>query len=100
MAGIYRITGQDGSNEPFFQMDVPAGKLGKGGIVALLERLAARHLSDEEIVAASLKPNAAGFSAHLEVTRPSMKAVEQGFAKVFSISPNVTYDAEWIETDR
>jgi len=70
MAPRIRITGQDGLNEPFFSMEISAASLGRGGLSTLLQRLASRHLSDREIVAASLKKNARGYSGLLDVSKP------------------------------
>jgi hypothetical protein len=62
---FWRIEGYD-SSLPVFQKTLAFGKLSEAQMVALLKRLAAKHLSDKEIVAASLRPNASGCASHLE----------------------------------
>lgn len=60
----WRIEGFDGAKK-IFEADV-TGRLGDQQIVALLQRLAARHLEPEEIIASSLPKRAAGYRGLLE----------------------------------
>ncbi len=62
---FWRIEGYD-SCVTVFQKTLPFGKLSEAQMVALLQRLAAKHLSDNEIVAASLRPNASGYAPLLD----------------------------------
>ncbi len=60
------IRGYDGS-EQTFERALPEGLLSEAEMKIVLQRLACRHLSDEEVVSASLRKNAAGYRADLEV---------------------------------
>lgn len=65
---FWKIQGYDGL-EKTFEQTIPFGSLSEKEMIALLQRLAARHLDDEEVVSASLRKNACGYEAHLEVNR-------------------------------
>ncbi len=60
------IRGYDGS-EPIFERRMPEGSLTEAEMKVVLQRLACRHLSDDEIVCASLRKKAAGYRADLEI---------------------------------
>lgn len=71
MAGRYwKITGYDASRTAYERM-VPESALNEGEVIALLQRLAARHLSDDEVFSSSLRSNTNGFAPHLQVGRNS-----------------------------
>lgn len=97
MPRMLRIIGQDGLSAPFFQMDIAASALGVGGLQTLLERLASRHLSDDEIVAASLRRNMPGYATHLVIIPPDMRAFERGEYVEWRIEPNVWYSAHFVD---
>ena len=61
---IWKITGYDGSTEIF--SEEVSGALTDGEIVRILQRLVARHLTEREVVAASLRKNMAGYASLLE----------------------------------
>ena len=63
---VWRIVGSDSMKETFSR-SVPAGALSDREVKALLQRLAARHLTDSEVVSASLRKNATGHASHLEI---------------------------------
>lgn len=62
----YNIEGYDGIQRTW--AGEVSGRLGEGGVVRLPERLAAGHLSEQEIIAASLRPDEQGYSPLLKVT--------------------------------
>ncbi len=63
---VWNIRGYDG-DERKFERTIVAGALSEPEMVALLQRLVSRHLSDDEVVSASLRKNAKGYVPHLEV---------------------------------
>jgi hypothetical protein len=60
------IRGYDGS-EQTFERTMPEGLLSEVEMKVVLQRLACRHLSDDEVVSASLRKNATGYRADLEI---------------------------------
>ena len=69
MAKLYwRIRGYDGTRK-IFECVVPAAQLTEAGIIAMLQRLVARHLSERDVVAASLRPRHR--APHLDVSKSS-----------------------------
>ena len=68
----WAVRGYDGTN-PLVEERVNSQDLGLGGISELLRRLACRHLTEAEIVAAS-----AGRTAHLELTSTKDGSMTQG----------------------
>jgi hypothetical protein len=60
----WKITGYDGSRQ-IYNGEAPS-ILTEEEIVTMLQRLAARHLSHEEVIAASLRKNLRGYSGLLE----------------------------------
>ncbi len=66
---IWKIRGCDGGKR-IFERTIPYGCLSDREVTELLKRLASRHLSDDEVVDASLRKNAKGHISHLEV-RPN-----------------------------
>jgi hypothetical protein len=63
----YWVTrGYEGA-ERTFERHIPVGHLSEKEVEMLLKRLAARHLTEDEIVDSSLRKNAAGYAPHLEV---------------------------------
>ena len=63
-SGNWKIEGREGSNT-FWEQELP-GSLGEKRIILLLQRLAARHLAEHEIVACSLRPRDSGYHSLLE----------------------------------
>ena len=61
----WKIAAYDGADQTFEKL-LPAGSLSKREIIALLQRLAAKHLDENMIVACSLRRNAPGYSSLLE----------------------------------
>jgi hypothetical protein len=57
---IWKIMGYDGSTEIF--SEEVSGALTDGEIGRILQRLVARHLTEREVVAASLRKNMAGYA--------------------------------------
>jgi len=65
---VWKIRGYDGDKQ-VFEQSIPAGSLTDQEMIALLQRLASRHLSDGDVIASSLKKNASGYAPLLEVRR-------------------------------
>ena len=59
------ITGYDGTDK-LMKFSILFGMTSEGQIVALLQRLASRHLTPEEVVAASYRKGSVGYSPLLE----------------------------------
>jgi hypothetical protein len=71
MAGRYwKITGYEGARTAYERM-VPESALNEAEVITLLQRLAARHLSDDEVFSSSLRSNTNGFTPHLQIGRNS-----------------------------
>ena len=64
MAKIWQIRGFDGANQ-IFEGEMP-GQMTESEISTTLQRLAARHLSEAEIVSASLRKRAPSYVPLLE----------------------------------
>jgi hypothetical protein len=64
----WRIRGMNGF-EPFFERSIPAGSLSERQVEQILVRMACIHLTESEIFAASLRPNASGRTELLSVHR-------------------------------
>jgi hypothetical protein len=62
---FWRIEGYDGTRL-FFRKILAFGSLSEPEMITLLKRLASRHLTDDEIIAASIRSNARGYAPHLE----------------------------------
>lgn len=63
---VWLIRGYDGANE-VFSRSAPAA-LSEAEIRSLLQRLATRHLSENEVISASLRKNFNGYAPHLVVS--------------------------------
>jgi hypothetical protein len=57
----WEIEGYDGTRL-IFAKSIPLGYLSEGEMITLLQRLVSRHLTPGEIVAGSLRRNAAGYA--------------------------------------
>jgi hypothetical protein len=64
----WEIEGYD-STRLIFSKNIPFGLLSEPEIITLLRRLVSRHLTPGEIVAASLRRNAAGYAPLLRTIR-------------------------------
>lgn len=64
MAKVWHVEGRNGSTV-MFECDMP-GNMSEREIEVTLQRLVARHLSEVEVVSASLRKNARGYSTLLE----------------------------------
>lgn len=62
------IVGYD-STKQVFERRLPEGSLSEAEVITMLERLAARHLVDDEVVSASLRKNAVGYRPDLEIRK-------------------------------
>jgi hypothetical protein len=67
---IWVIRGYEGL-EMVFEREVSLGALSEREVVTLLQRMQARHLTEDEILNASLRRNARRYSSNLEVVRES-----------------------------
>ncbi|MCH9054085.1 MAG: hypothetical protein IIA72_24060 [Proteobacteria bacterium] len=61
----WKIIVYDGAEKTFEKL-LPVGSLSKSGIISLLQRLAAMHLNEDEIISTSLRRNAPGYWSLLE----------------------------------
>ena len=61
----WKIEGHD-SLDQIFERVIPKSSLTEKGVIALLQRLSARHLDPDEIVSSSLQPKASGYRPLLE----------------------------------
>jgi hypothetical protein len=66
MAKVWQIRGYDGDN-PTFERELPFGSVTDLEMETILQRLQARHLTDDEIVSASLRKNMAGYRHDFEI---------------------------------
>jgi len=71
--------------EEIWSRDLP-GRMGPNQVERLLQRLACRHLTDDEIISASLPKNAVGRTSILD---------ETDFAQPMSYGENPHYTADW-----
>jgi len=68
MGKVWKIRGFDGL-QLVFERTIPQSSLGDAEVMAMLHRLQARHLSDGEVVSASLRRGAAGYRHDFETQR-------------------------------
>ena len=68
MAKVWKIRGFDGDRLTF-EREIPLGSLSELEMETLLQRLAARHLTDGEVVGASLRRGSAGYRYDFEIAR-------------------------------
>ena len=59
MPQFWKITGYDG-NRPLYERKIRLGTMSEPEMTTLLQRLAAKHLDEDEVVASSLRKNAKG----------------------------------------
>ncbi len=85
----WKIEGRKGA-KTFWERELP-GSLGKKRIIALLQRLASRHLAEDEIVACSIRPSDSGFRFLLD---PLIDLDRQGS---ISVGENPYYIARKIQ---
>ena len=88
----WKIACYDGA-EQTFETFLPAGSLSENQIVTLLQRLAAMHLNEDEIVSSSLRRNAPGYRPLLEPQR------ERGEHPAISIYAGRDYVARIVAAD-
>ena len=67
---IWKITGYLG-DKSIYERVVRKGALSQKAMVALLQRLASRHLSEDEVVSSSLKKDDRDYCSALEIRRNS-----------------------------
>jgi len=68
MSRAWRITGYEGSKEIFSRL-LPESSISESEMIAVLQRLASRHLTADEVVSSSLRKNSSNHASHLDVTR-------------------------------
>jgi hypothetical protein len=68
MAKVWKIRGFDGL-QLVFERTIASNSLGDAEVTMMLQRLQARHLSDGEVVSASLRQGTAGYRHDFEVQR-------------------------------
>lgn len=84
---LWEIEGYD-SATVIFSDQIPQGVLSKTGVIKLLQRLAARHLTPDETIAATLRRNARRYRPLLE---PHIDAGAKAY--VVSVGENPHYTA-------
>jgi len=62
------IVGYD-STKQVYERRLPEGSLSEAEVITMLQRLASRHLTDDEVVSASLRKNASAHRSDFEVLR-------------------------------
>ena len=68
MSQIWKIAGYDG-DRTVYERQIRLGSMSEAEMIVLLQRLAARHLDEDEVVASSLRKNAKEYLSHLEVRK-------------------------------
>jgi hypothetical protein len=89
-SGVWKIEGYDGA-QGIFEAEVAA--LSDGEMVGLLQRLASRHLTCAEVVAASLRRDSLGYAALLE----PQKDLSTSGRHAISVGPGHHYVARVVE---
>jgi hypothetical protein len=67
---VWKIRGFDAATLTF-EASIPEGSLSEKEVVTMLQRLAARHLTDGEVVSGSLRHGMAGYRHDFEIERAS-----------------------------
>jgi hypothetical protein len=83
---VWKIVGYDGTKK-FFERVLPLGSLSEGEMTSLLQRLAAQHLTSDEIVNASLRRNAKSYAPLLEPQQEARPPPSR-FSITVGLSPN------------
>ena len=83
---FWKIEGYDGTDRTFEKL-VPANSLTDRGVIALLQRLSARHLDEDEVVSSSLRQKAPGYALLLE------PQISRGDRRTISVGSNPFYVA-------
>ena len=86
---VWRIDGYDGSRH-IFRKDVTFGSLSEREMINLLKRLASKHLTEDEIVAASIRANAPGHAPLLENRVRTSDKGAQSYAITVGSNPHYT----------
>lgn len=68
MAKVWKIRGFSGQ-QLTFEREIPEGSLSEPEVITLLQRLQARHLTEGEIVSASLRKGSAAYRHDFEIQR-------------------------------
>ncbi len=68
MAKVWKIRGYDGLRL-VVEREIPQGSLSEAEVKTMLQRLQARHLTDGEVVGASLRQGTAGYRHDFEINR-------------------------------
>lgn len=66
MSQMWKIVRYDGGRFVYERI-IPYGSVSRSTMILILQRLAARHLDDDEVVDSSLRKNAKEYLNHLEV---------------------------------
>ena len=85
------IRGYD-SAQLIFERRLPLGSLSEREVGQMLQRLAARDLTCDEVVRSSLRKRAKGYIGHLEIHRDARRA--GGFCLMTTGNPHFTATAE------
>jgi hypothetical protein len=84
---FWKVQCYDGQQESILR-SIPFSTLSEPQIITLLQRLASRHLNEEEVIFASLRKKAKSYSSLLEVTSNNF-----GKYALMVTSGNFTYTA-------
>ena len=88
----WKIAGYDGAEQTFEKL-LPVGSLSESEIITLLQRLAAKHLDEDEIVSSSLRRNASGYRSLLEPQH------DRGKHRTISVHAARAYFASILDVD-
>ena len=72
------------SLEKIYEVELPLGCLSEREMVGLLQRLCCKHLSADEIVAATMRKNSNKYAEHLE---PNKEAKANNFSISVGLNP-------------
>jgi hypothetical protein len=84
---FWKVAGYDGMQQ-IFEKTLPESSLSEDQMIELLQRLAARHLTPNEIVRASLRPNSKEYAPLLEVHRQARTAPSDRFTIMVGENPH------------
>ncbi len=90
MSQMWKIVGYDGGRSVYERI-IPYGSVFRSTMILILQRLAARHLDDDEVVDSSLRKNAKEYLNHLEVREntggnPAIMTIGTGYYCTASIT--------------
>jgi hypothetical protein len=95
---FWKIEGYDGAQQ-IFEKTLPLSFCSEDQMIELLQRLAARNLTLDEIVRASLRPNSTEYAPLLEAHRQARASPADRFSIVVGVNPHYVASI-WTEEER